>query len=737
VAEKPSLAESIAKILSNNHMKTRRGIATNVHEFNGTLFGKQALFKMTSVMGHVYSLDFPREYNNWVTVNPIDLFDAPTIQLEANPKTHLIKHLRAESKGIDYLILWLDCDREGENICFEVMRNVMSNIKPQPNMSKKDCVYRARFSAVDVRQELDLKIGCCFTRYQTRYFQGKYGNLDSKLISYGPCQIPTLALCVKRHDEIMSFKPVPYWTLYLTVNVGGSIVKAVSTRGRIFEKNRVEGIKKIELLRAASVGLGMSPQETMSVAERLYMQGYISYPRTETTKFPANYDIRSVLQEHKNHYLWGTYANDLLVNGFKMPEGGVDAGDHSPITPTRMATENMLGHNEWRLYELVTRTFIGSLLPNMKYMKTDVTFEIGYETFTCSGKQIVEPGFASVMHWRSQQDENLPMIDKDATYPVVELNSNESETTPPDYLSEADLLGLMEKYGIGTDASMAVHIASICNRNYVNVQGTRRSLIPTRLGIVLIHGYPDMEKRIGLIAEGKAQFDSVLHDEIELYRSKFEWFVKKITNMDELFEATFSPLSSSGRPFSKCGKCRRYMHLIALKPTRLHCRYCNDTYALPNGGSIKLYNEIICPYDNFEVISYSNGTKGKGFPLCPYCYNNSPIEGIENVSCNKCTNPNCQLSLQKNGMFECPEDNCEGTMVLDNTLAPRYKIACNRCKLISCFTPEVHKVKLTDQLCDECSGKLISIEFIKKEGREPLTGCAICNDEINALLETK
>ena len=48
------------------------------------------------------------------------------------------------------------------------------------------------------------------------------------------------------------------------------------------------------------------------------------------------------------------------------------------------------------------------------------------------------------------------------------------------------------------------------------------------------------------------------------------------------------------------------------RPTRLHCRYCNDTYALPNNGSIKLYNELTCPYDNFEIVSYSNGTKGKG-----------------------------------------------------------------------------------------------------------------------------
>lgn len=107
------------------------------------------------------------------------------------------------------LVLWLDCDREGENICFEVVEVVLDCLR-----CPKECalgrVYRAKFSAlgdsdllsafaklgrpdrneslsVDARQELDLKIGVAFSRFQTRYFQGRYGDLNSEILSYLLC----------------------------------------------------------------------------------------------------------------------------------------------------------------------------------------------------------------------------------------------------------------------------------------------------------------------------------------------------------------------------------------------------------------------------------------------------------------------------------------------------------------------------------------------------------------------
>ena len=95
-----------------------------------------------------------------------------------------------------------------------------------------------------------------------------------------------------------------------------------------------------------------------------------------------------------------------------------------------------------------------------------------------------------------------------------------------------------------------------------------------------------------------------------------QYFVMNIQQMDSLFEVTFNKLEDTGKFLSKCGKCRRYMKFVPLRPQRLFCPTCNATYNLPQNGTIKLYKELTCPLDNFQLVLFSlgNSTRAQGEP---------------------------------------------------------------------------------------------------------------------------
>eukprot|EP01084_Bolivina_argentea_P292824 503520_1 len=167
--------------------------ATPIHSWSGKFLNRHMHFKCMGVTGHVMDIDFPYEYRNWEETNPRDLFDARTQDKPAGGGK-MKNHLEKNGANIDYLYLWLDCDREGENIAFECI----DIIKRVNHKLRWQNIYRAHFSslapselrkafhkpgkpdqnqsdAVDARKVLDLKIGVAFTRFQIKFFKEKYG----------------------------------------------------------------------------------------------------------------------------------------------------------------------------------------------------------------------------------------------------------------------------------------------------------------------------------------------------------------------------------------------------------------------------------------------------------------------------------------------------------------------------------------------------------------------------------
>ena len=97
-----------------------------------------------------------------------------------------------------------------------------------------------------------------------------------------------------------------------------------------------------------------------SFAQDLF-QGYISYPRTETTHYPENFDLAGTLKKQSSSGSWGNYVNGLLKQGINKPRKGTDAGDHPPITPMKSASSSELSGDAWRLYEFITKHFIATV----------------------------------------------------------------------------------------------------------------------------------------------------------------------------------------------------------------------------------------------------------------------------------------------------------------------------------------------------------------------------------------
>lgn len=707
--------------------------------------------------------------------------------------------LASEARGCDYLVLWLDCDKEGENICFEVMDAVSGSIR---NVRSRNVTFRAKFSAitekdvkhamstlgypnenealsVDARQELDLRIGCAFTRFQTKFFQGRYGDLDSSLISFGPCQTPTLGFCVQRHDEIQQFKPESFWYVQVILDQD---LKLDWERVRVFEKeiamiffnivkdhkeayvnqvsqkdsfkSRPLALNTVELMRCASAGLGIGPHTAMQIAEKLYTQGYISYPRTETTSYPTNFDLRGVLKQFERSSEYGEDARNIL-NDFCQPRKGTDCGDHPPITPMKVASRSDFEHDTWRLYDFICRHFMGTLSRDMKYKSTTTKFIIDSEVFTNTSNVLIDPGYTRVMTWQSLNKESLSTLYKVGDkVKIKDIKLSESQTGAPSYLTESDLISLMEKHGIGTDASIPVHINNITQRNYVTIESGRK-LKPTTLGIVLVHGYqkidpelvlPTMrsavEKQLNLISQGTADHHAVTKHALDIFRLKFKYFVTNISNMDSLFEVSFSSLAESGKAHSRCGKCRRYMKYIQQKPSRLHCSHCDETYSLPVGGIVRVYRELKCPLDDFELLAWSSGggTKGRSYPFCPYCYNYPPFKDmLRGSGCNNCNHPTCQHSLSSLGVSSCIE--CErGVLVLDCTSSPKnWKLGCNSCDCIINIFDDAVKVSVEEETC-ECGSMLVTVVYKQektpfKDGITDRKGCVFCFNEFSPLVK--
>ncbi|OPX62918.1 MULTISPECIES: DNA topoisomerase I [unclassified Methanoregula] len=507
VAEKNISARRIAEILGEGKKITEhRDAGVSTYSYGDTT--------TVGLRGHVVEIDFEPGYSNWRSeqYTPRSLIDAKTIKVPTEKK--IVALLQKLAKKADRVTIATDFDTEGELIgkeAYELIRAVNKNVP----------IDRARFSAItkgelrhafsktaeldfalaaagEARQSIDLMWGASLTRFIS--LAAKRGGAN--ILSVGRVQSPTLTMIVDREKEIEAFVPEKYWQLGLETEKRGETIEARHTHGRFHDKAEAEAARdrtKDPLVvtevregtkqdRApspfdtttyivAAARLGFSAANAMRIAEDLYMNGFISYPRTDNTVYPASLDINGILKT----LLSSPFRKDvewIQKNRRAEPtRGKKSTTDHPPIHPTGAATREQLGDDAFRIYELVLRRFLATLAPDAQWKTLKILFVAGGEEYTTTGGQLLEPGWHAVYPFSEAKEVILPAFATGEKLPVKKVTLDEKETQPPARYTQSKLIQRMEELGLGTKSTRHEVIAKLVSRKYVEGNPLRPTLV--------------------------------------------------------------------------------------------------------------------------------------------------------------------------------------------------------------------------------------------------------------------
>lgn len=178
------------------------------------------------------------------------------------------------------------------------------------------------------------------------------------------------------------------------------------TKTSVKTVSRPTALNTVSLLKYCTKNFGMSSHNAMGIAERLYLQGFLTYPRTETTSYPQNFDFRALVERlggYENPRI-ASFAQSLLEAGKLSPKKGKDHGDHPPITVTTNVPAALSGGEEI-IYQFVAGHFLASIAPDLKYQERAFACRLGPLSLAFSEKTLIEPGFKGVSKnptWRNE-----------------------------------------------------------------------------------------------------------------------------------------------------------------------------------------------------------------------------------------------------------------------------------------------------------------------------------------------
>jgi len=746
-AEKNKAAAQIASILGEGEVEKITVEGLPAYEFKWK--GEEWL--VMGLSGHIMNYDFPEQYNKWSEVNPGVLLgvDPQKLVTRADYAT-AVKNL---AKRANKIVLACDYDREGENIGFEaktlaeevtnvpVARARFSSLSPKEVRNAFESLIDPDYNmamAAEARQILDLKMGAAFTRFVTLSVRERARTKD--ILSIGPCQTPTCGFVYEREKTIRSFQAKDFWKITAIFSAEGGEFEGIHRAGNIHDKEkaaeifkRLKGAKEglvakktvkeaktsppnplntTEFLKRASKFLGISPELALEVAEQLYLAGFTSYPRTETNKYADDFDFKSLVFDFARQKEYKPFAESILITQIVPKNGEKDAHDHPPIHPIRAASRGEISSavnipQAPEVYDLIARHFLANLMPAAVFEKTHLHMLVHEEPFDSSGTVLKDSGWLEAYPFENKKDKLLPFVEESQKVGIKKLSNTKSKTSPPKKLTEAELLTLMDKNGIGTKATAPTHIETNKKRGYFETKGKTVSILDT--GFTLMEGLsltvpilvrPDIRAKIeALIQEvedGKKEFEAALDEGTILIR---EMYAQLEANKKELTSSIAGTIKDEAALEDKknyIGTCKACGHVLRIVQTDsgrfVGCTGypdCRNSYPLPKAGALTVLRSKECKKEGAAVLKVGNKYNwAVGIGPCFTCDLEKECYPPETVG-------------------PCPE--CDGSMFLITFKDTRFLGCTKRCGYTH-SVPKTGKLTILDKTCETCGWKLFKLK---------------------------
>ena len=459
---------------------------------------------------------------------------------------------RAKSKFIgafrrlpeEDVVIACDFDIEGSLIGYNVVRFALS-FKPRVLermkfssmvLSELRQAFKNRLpvdmenvAAGEARHEVDYLFGINLSRFLIDLFR--------KRLSAGRVQIPTLGLVIKREEERAAFVPKVYYIVeaeakgwkFIHPKKFGSLKEAKAHLPKPSGVVRIEAQAKrvrppppynLSDLQKDAAKLGISPAQTLRIAQRLYEEGLISYPRTTSRRYPKGLPFLQIAARFADY-------KAPLHRPLRVIEGK-ETDAHPCIYPTGKRAR--LDKQAWKVFDLIVRRFLATLSEDALVEHLKLRLLAG-EEYLSEAKRILKPGWTALY---PKEEKTVPFVDGESVQ--VSGKARRKKTSPPPLFSKIQLLAEMERRGLGTKATRAEIIEKIFRREYVKGRKITSTPLGRRVYEILSAAVPeivseemtaDLEKKIEAIREDPALKSAVVREAKERIAEVMERLIEK------------------------------------------------------------------------------------------------------------------------------------------------------------------------------------------------------------------